>query len=171
MFALRVERGAQERHGGDARHLDRILERQEHALGGALVRRHPQDALAVEQHLALGDVVVVLAGQHISERGLARAVRAHDGRDLALFDGQRQAVEDLLALDLDMQIFDFKQRHYFFVLFLFAVVIVGFVHASHARIARGAEITVLDAGHDADFAGIRIIDDLGRRHAGNAEIA
>ena len=29
MLALRVERGAQKRHGGDARHFHRILERQE----------------------------------------------------------------------------------------------------------------------------------------------
>ena len=110
-LALRVERGAQERHGGDARHFDRILERQEQALGGALVRRHAENALAVEQHVALGDFVVVLAGQHIGERRLARAVRPHDGRDLALLDGQRQAVEDFLVLDLDMQIFDFQQCH------------------------------------------------------------
>jgi hypothetical protein len=51
-LALRVQRGAQERHGGDARDFDRILERQEHALGGALVRLHLQQVLAVEQDLA-----------------------------------------------------------------------------------------------------------------------
>src|ERR1019366_7669867 len=48
-----------------ARHFHRILERQEHALGGALVRRHAEDAGAVEQHVAFGDFVIVLAGQHI----------------------------------------------------------------------------------------------------------
>src|SRR6478609_963009 len=53
----------------------------------------------------------VLAGQDIGERGLAGAVRAHDGNDFALLDRQVQTIEDLLALDLDMQIFDFKKRH------------------------------------------------------------
>ena len=110
-FALRVERGAQESHGGDARHFHRVLEGEEHALGGALVRAHLQNAFAVEQHVAFGDGVVGLAGQHIGERRLAGAVRAHDGRDLALLDGQVETVEDLLALDLDVQIFDFKKRH------------------------------------------------------------
>ncbi len=67
-----------------------------------------ENALAVEQNLAFGDFVIVLAGQHIGERRLAGAVRAHDGRDLALLDRQRQAIEDFLVLDLDMQIFDFQ---------------------------------------------------------------
>jgi hypothetical protein len=80
-------------------------------LGGAHVRRHRQNALAVEQHVALRDFVIVLAGQHISERRLAGSVRPHDGGNLALFDGQRQSVEDFLVLDLNMQILDLKQRH------------------------------------------------------------
>ena len=94
-LALRVERGAQEGHGGDAGDLDRILERQEHALGGALVRLHLEQVLAVEQDFAVGDLVAGLAGEHMGQRRLARAVRAHDGVHLALVRGQRQAVEDL----------------------------------------------------------------------------
>src|SRR6476469_114305 len=109
-LTLGVERGAQEGHSGDAGYFDRVLERQEQALGGALVRRHRQNALAVEQHIALGDLVVVLAGQHIGKGRLAGTVRAHDGGNLALLDRQRQAVEDFLVLDLDMQIFDLKQH-------------------------------------------------------------
>ena len=98
-LALRVERGAQERHGGDAGDFERILEGQEHALGGALVRLHLEHVLAVEQDLAFGDLVVGLAGEHIGERRLARAVRAHDGVHLALVHGEVEAVEDLLAVD------------------------------------------------------------------------
>ena len=79
LLALRVERGAQERHGGDAGNFQRILEGEKKALGGALVGRQGENVLAVEQHLALGDVVVGLAGEHMRERRLARAVRAHDG--------------------------------------------------------------------------------------------
>ena len=110
-LALGVQRGAQESHGGDARHFDRILEGEENALGGALVRRQLKDALAVEQDVTLGDVVGILAGQHIGQSRLARTVRAHNGGDLTLLDGQIEAVEDFLVLDLDMQILDFKQRH------------------------------------------------------------
>ncbi len=107
-LALGVERGAQKSHGGDTRDLHRILEGEEHALGRALVGRHLQNAFAIEQHVALGDRVVVLAGQHIGERRLAGAVRAHDGRDLALLDRQVEAVQYLLAVDFDVQVFDFK---------------------------------------------------------------
>ena len=110
-LALRIERGAQERHGGDARDLQRILERQEQALGGALVGRQRQQVLAVEQDLPVGHLVVGFARQHMGERRLAGAVRAHDGRDLSLLDGQVQPVEDLFAVDLDVQVLDFKQSH------------------------------------------------------------
>src|ERR1700732_1264664 len=51
-LALRIQRGAQERHGRDTRNLHRILEREEHAVGGALVGRHLQQVLAIEQDLA-----------------------------------------------------------------------------------------------------------------------
>src|SRR5262245_21132638 len=111
LLALRVERGAQERHGGDAGNLERILEGEEQALGGALVGRQAQDILAVEQHLALGDDVVVFAGEHVGERRLARAVRAHDGMHRALLDHELEAVEDLPAFDLDMQVLHFQQGH------------------------------------------------------------
>ena len=52
LLALRIERGAQESHGGDAGNFQRILEGEEQPGGGALVRRHVENALAVEQHFA-----------------------------------------------------------------------------------------------------------------------
>ncbi len=64
-LALGVQRGAQEVHGGDAGNFHRILERQEHALGGALVRRHLQQVFALEQDLAAGDFVAGLAGDDV----------------------------------------------------------------------------------------------------------
>src|SRR5689334_13637037 len=112
-LALRIERGAQERHRGNARHLNRILESKKDAFGGAIIRRHIKNTLPVEQHVAFGNVIFALSGQHISKRRFARAVRAHDCRNLALLNGQGQAVEDLLALNFDMQIFDFQKRHVF----------------------------------------------------------
>ena len=75
--------------------------------------RQRKDILAVEQHLAVGDLVVVLAGEHVGERRLAGAVRAHDGVHGAFLDRQVEAVEDFLAVDLDVQVFDFKQSHSF----------------------------------------------------------
>jgi hypothetical protein len=41
-----------EGHGRDPRNFHRILEREKHALGGALVGRHLQQVLAVEQDFA-----------------------------------------------------------------------------------------------------------------------
>ena len=107
-LALGVQRGAQERHGGDAGNLHRILEREEHALGGALVGRHLQQVLALEQDLAAGDFVAGLAGDDVGERRLAGAVRPHDRVHLALVHRERQPVENLALLDTDLQIFDFE---------------------------------------------------------------
>jgi hypothetical protein len=108
---LRVERGAQKRHRGDAWDLQRILKGEEEALGGAFVRLHGEHVLAVEQHLAVGDRVIRLAGEHVSERRLARAVRAHDGVDLARVHREVQSVQNLPAVDFDGQILDFQHRH------------------------------------------------------------
>ncbi len=87
---------------------DGILERQEHALGGALVRVHFQQVFALEQDLATGDFVSGFTGDDVGERRLAGAVRPHDGVDLALVHGQRQPMENLAILDTDLQVFDFK---------------------------------------------------------------
>ena len=108
LLALRVERGAQERHGGDAGNFQRILEREEQPGGGALVWRHVENVLAVEAHLARGRLVAVLAGKHIGKRRFARAVRAHDGVHLAGIHGEVETFEDLLAVDCDVQVFDFQ---------------------------------------------------------------
>ena len=108
ILALRIERRLQEVEGGDAGNLQRILEGEKDALGGALVRLQGEHVLAFEQHLALGDRVVGLAGEHMGERRFARAVGAHDGVHLALLDRQIETVEDLLAVDLDVQVLDFQ---------------------------------------------------------------
>ena len=107
-LALRVQRGAQEVHGGDAGNFHRVLERQEHALGGALVRRHLQQVLALEQDFAAGHLIAGLAGDDMGQRRLAGAVRPHDRVHLALVHGERQPVENFTLLDTDLQIFDFE---------------------------------------------------------------
>ena len=50
----------------------RILEREEEAALGALVCLHLEDVLAVEEELALGDLVGGVTHQGVRERGLAR---------------------------------------------------------------------------------------------------
>ncbi len=107
---LRVERGLEEGHGRDAGDFDRILEGEEHALGGALVGSSSENVLAVEQHFAAGDLIVRLAGDDIGERRLAGAVRPHDGRDLAGLHGEVEAIEDRLAVDGDGEVLDFEHE-------------------------------------------------------------
>ena len=80
---LAVDRGlggAEEVRDGDAGDLDRVLHREEEAGAGALVDRHLEHVLAVEEDLALDDVVLRVAGDRVGERRLAGAVRAHDRR-------------------------------------------------------------------------------------------
>src|SRR5262245_14426805 len=86
LLALRVERGAKERHGGDAGNFKRILEGEEKTLGGALLGGEGENVLAVEQHFPLRHDVVVLAGEHVRESRLARAIRPHDGMHAAPAD-------------------------------------------------------------------------------------
>ena len=93
--ALRVEGGAQERHGADAGDFNRILEGEEDALGRrTLVRRLVEDVLAVDQNLAAFDLVILLAGDDVGERRFAGAVRPHDRGDLAVLHGEVQPIED-----------------------------------------------------------------------------
>ena len=82
------------RHAGDHR---RVLERQEEALARPLVRRPLEDVLALVADAALGDLVARVAGDDVGQRALAGAVRPHQRVDLALVDGQVDALEDLLA--------------------------------------------------------------------------
>ena len=110
-LALRVERRAQERHGGDAGNLQRILKGEKKTPRGALVRIQREDIRAVEQHLALGDGVTRLAGEDISERRLAGPVRTHDGVHGTWLDRQIEPVENPLAVHLDVEILDFEERH------------------------------------------------------------
>src|SRR6516164_5219739 len=94
LLALRVERGAKERHGGDAGNFKRILEGEEKTLGGALLGWKGENVLAVEQHLPLRHDVVVLAGEHVRQRRLARAVRPHQPVHAAPADRKLEPVEN-----------------------------------------------------------------------------
>ncbi len=62
------ERGAQEIHVVDARNLDRVLERQEHALARPFVGRERQEIAAEIRDAALGDLVAGPPGEDAGER-------------------------------------------------------------------------------------------------------
>ena len=71
-----------------------------------LVRGELDDALPLPGDVAGGDPVLGVTQQRVGQGRLARAVRAHQGMDLALGDGQGQALEDLACTDLNVQIAD-----------------------------------------------------------------
>jgi ABC-type branched-subunit amino acid transport system ATPase component len=87
-LALRIHRGAHEGHHRHARNLDRILEGQEQPGRRARCRLQRQNGRADQRRAAARDRIAFAAGQHIGERGLARAVRAHDGVHFAGGNGQ-----------------------------------------------------------------------------------
>ena len=102
------DRGAQEVGDADAGDLDRVLHGEEQARAGALVDLHLQQVGTVQQHLAAGDGVFRVARDRVGERGLARAVGAHDGVGLAGLHGQVDAAQDFLVPDGDVQVMDLK---------------------------------------------------------------
>ena len=68
-----------------------------------------QQVLAIEADAAGGDLVLLAPGQHLGQRALAGAVRAHDGVHLARLDREVDALEDLAALDGHVQVLDLEQ--------------------------------------------------------------
>jgi D-tyrosyl-tRNA(Tyr) deacylase len=106
---------SQELDVADAGDFDRILEAEEHASGGAFVGFEVEQILSVEGDRAFGHLIAGAAAEDVAERRLARAVRTHDRMDLARVDGEAEALEDRLAVDLGVEVFDFQhQRERFF---------------------------------------------------------
>ena len=83
-----------------------------------LIRIHLFDVFTVEEDLTIGDLVVGVTSDRVGERGLARAVRTHDGVDLAMVDGEVDALEDLkwavLSFHGHVEVLDFQSRHVIF---------------------------------------------------------
>mgnify|MGYP003148036851 CR=1 FL=1 len=102
------QRRLEEFHVGHTGDLHRVLERQEQTQLGALLGLQIGQALALEQGVAAGDLVVVLAGQHIGQRRFAGAVGAHDGVYLTGVHGQVQALENGFAGYGGVQITNFQ---------------------------------------------------------------
>ena len=76
---------------------------------GDAVRRHVGDVGAVEDQLAAGRLVD--AAHQVEDGGLAGAVRADDGEDLALLDGEAHAVDRLDAAEVDRQPVRLEEAH------------------------------------------------------------
>jgi len=105
-LAQRVHRRAQEARHRHARDRVGVLEGEEEPLLGALVGTEPEQAGAVQEHVAGADPVGGMPHQRVCERGLARAVRAHDRVHLAAFDREVDALDDFgSAVQRDVKIF------------------------------------------------------------------
>src|SRR4029453_886701 len=87
-LADRVDRRGQEARARPAGDGVRVLEGQEEALLRTLVSLHLGHVLAVEQNLALADLVSGVAHQSVGERRLTRAVWAHDRVGLVRVHGE-----------------------------------------------------------------------------------
>jgi hypothetical protein len=110
VLALRVQGGPEQVDVVDAGDLHRILEPEEDALAGPLLRAHGQQVPAAEADGPGGDLEPLAPGQHVGERALARAVGPHDGMDLARPDPQGEPLEDRRAGHADMQVVYFQQH-------------------------------------------------------------
>ena len=103
LAAQRVERGAHEVEVPDAGDLHGVLEGQEDPGGGAVLGQHRQQVLPLEEDLA-GDVVGLVAGEHVREGALAGPVRPHERVHLARLELEAEAAEDLVVADLGVEV-------------------------------------------------------------------
>ncbi len=110
LLAERVGGRAQESQPRDARDFHGVLEGEEHAFRGALVGVHLEEALAVPEDVALGDLVAGAPGEHVGERRFARPVRPHDRVHLSFREREREPFQDLTVLvgELHVQVLDLK---------------------------------------------------------------
>src|SRR4051812_119257 len=93
-------------HAGDRRG---VLEREKDAPARALVRGKLQDVLALVEDLTVGHLVLGISHQRVRERALTRAVRTHQGMDLALVHREVEPLQDGLAVDPDVKIANFQR--------------------------------------------------------------
>ena len=82
-----------------------MLEREEDPGRGAVLGRHGEQVLALEEDLA-GDLVGLVAGEHVREGALARSVRPHERLHLARLELETEAPEDLVVADFGVEVRD-----------------------------------------------------------------
>ena len=108
LLALCVDRQAQEVRDRDAGDRDGVLEGEEEAELGPLVGGQLGDVLAVDEDLAVGDLVAGVAHDRVRERRLAGPVRSHQRVQLAFAHGQIDAAQDLAFLGAHVQVSDLE---------------------------------------------------------------
>src|SRR6476660_2953733 len=109
--AHRGRRGTQEVRDRDARHLDWILHREKQSRAGALINRHREHVLPVQQDLALRNGVFRVTGDGVREGRLTGSVRPHNRVGLAGRHREVDAVQDLNRVDADVQVTNLKRAH------------------------------------------------------------
>ena len=100
---LAIERGlcrTQEVGHRHARHLYRILHRQEKAGPCPLINGERKQILVVESHTAGRDVVLRVSCNRVRQGRFARTIRSHDRVRLAAADRQINSLEDFLRTGL-----------------------------------------------------------------------
>ena len=106
--AFGVYRRFEEVEVADAGDFYRVLEGEEDAGAGALVRLHFQQVAAVVADAAFGDDVALAPGDDVRQRRFAGAVRPHDGVHFARADAQIDAVQYFFAFfGGNVQVVDF----------------------------------------------------------------
>src|SRR5690625_1998715 len=107
--------GAQEVRNGDAGHLNGVLHGQEQASAGALVDFHLQYVFTIEGDGTGSDLVLGVARNRVSQRGLTRTVGPHDGVGLVAIDRQVDAAQNffltVFGFYADVQVPDFQGGH------------------------------------------------------------
>ena len=98
-FALGIQRGFQQVDVVDAWNFHRILESEKQPGARAFLGAHRQQIATLEHHGPASHFVILTAGQDLSQRALAGAVRSHDGVNLACVDRKIDAVEYFFARD------------------------------------------------------------------------
>ena len=86
VLTFRVDGGAHEVLNAHARDFDRILEAEEDAFVSAVLRRHPDDVLALVPDLTFGDFIALATRDGRRKGALSCSVGSHDGVDFAFVD-------------------------------------------------------------------------------------
>ena len=109
ILALGIDGRAHEVDHRDSGNLNGILEGEEKALVGAVLGREREQVEAVEVDGASCDGEGGITGENAGERGLSRAVGAHDGVDLAGMNLEIDSLENLLVVDFCAKVGDLQK--------------------------------------------------------------
>ena len=86
------------------------MKREEHAGTRAVLWFHLEQVLAVVPHCPGEHRVCRVAGEHLRQRALARAIRSHERVHFAIANREIDTLEDLVARNGDPKALDFEER-------------------------------------------------------------